>query len=154
VHYDVVEQNHSESREIEKIPKVSDVIVTLSSPVEHDDVHEIFVELVSSASGREVSPVQTDQHFVAHDDMYSSFPIGPLIVRSILVESVTVTDVEGGSKEVATATVTQVADSDSLVSAAQEDIHSNPRIQQDMELWRRIHEYDKESAEMSFTPVL
>jgi hypothetical protein len=65
-----------------------------------------------------------------------------------------VTNVEGQSKEVATATVTQAVDSDSLVSATQENIHSNLRIQQDMELWRLVREYDKETAEMSFTSVL
>jgi hypothetical protein len=40
------------------------VTATLSSPVEHDDLHEISVELVSSAYGMEVSPVQIDQHVV------------------------------------------------------------------------------------------
>jgi len=68
----------------------------LSSPVEHNDLHEISVDLVSSASFREVTLVQTYQHVVAHDDMHSRSLAGPLIVRSISVESVTVTDVEGG----------------------------------------------------------
>jgi len=56
------------------------------------------------------------------------------------------TDVEGRSKEVSRVTVTQVAASKSIVSAAHEDLHNNPRIQQDMELWRRICEYDTKSA--------
>ena len=33
-------------------------------------------------------------------------------------------------------------------------IHSSTRIQQDLELWRRIKEYDQKAAEDPFTPVL
>lgn len=32
--------------------------------------------------------------------------------------------------------------------------HINPNIQHDMDLWQRICEYDKGTAEVSFTPVL
>lgn len=117
VHSDVVEQKHPKSREMQKIPKVSDVAATLSSSVEHEDMHEIYVELVSSAFGREVSPVQTNQHVVAHDDVHSSSPAGPFIVWSIHDELVTITDVEWWSKEVATTTVTQAANANILVSA-------------------------------------
>jgi len=53
----------------------------------------ISVELVSFASSREVSPVQIDQHVVAHVDVDSSSPFGPLIVWSIPVGSIIVTDV-------------------------------------------------------------
>lgn len=154
MHSDVVAQGQSESWEMEVIPNISDATAAFTSHVEHDDVQEMSVELVSSASGREVSLDQIDQHVVAHNDMQSISPAGPLIVRSILVESVMGTNVAGRSKEVSTVPVTQVVAPDSIVSASQEDIHSNPRIQQDMELWRRICEYDAKSPEMPFTTVL
>jgi len=48
----------------------------------------------------------------------------------------------------------QVPAPDSLVVTAQEDINSNSRIHQDMELCHRIRDYDKKSAEMPFIPVL
>jgi len=154
VHSNVVEHEHTDPREREKIPKVSYATATLSSLVENNDVHKISVELVSSYTCRDVSPVQTDQHVVAHDDVHLSSPAGPLIVWSIHVESFTVINVEGRSNVVATTTVTQAAYSDRLVSTGHEDIHSNWRIQQDMELWRCICEYDKESVKMPFTLVL
>ena len=34
------------------------------------------------------------------------------------------------------------------------EIHSSARIQQDLELWRRIKEYDQKAAEDPFIPVL
>lgn len=62
------------------VPIVLDATVTLSSPIAHDVVQVISNELISSASGREESPVQ---HDVAHADVQSSPPIDHTLVRSI-----------------------------------------------------------------------
>jgi hypothetical protein len=32
--------------------------------------------------------------------------------------------------------------------------HINPRIQQDLDLWQRIKDFDKRSAEIPFVPIL
>jgi len=84
-----------------------------------------------------VSPVHTNHHDVAHDDVHFGSSVGPLIVRSI-VEPILVVDVEERSQDVSTDLV-QVSTPDSLVLTTQEDIHSNPRIQQDIVecLWLR-----------------
>ena len=86
----------------------SDATATFTLLVEYDDMQERYVKLVSSVAGREVSPDQTDQHVVAYDDVQSSSPAGPLIVRFIHVESAVGTYVEGRSKEVSMVPVTQV----------------------------------------------
>jgi hypothetical protein len=64
------------------------------------------------------------------------------------------TYVEGRSKEVSTVPMTQATTPNSIVSAAKENIHSNPRIQLDMELWHRVCGYEAKSAEIPFMPVL
>ena len=70
-----------------------------------------------------------------------------------------VTDVEGQPKDVTPVNETQFAvpDDSGMVLVVHEDrpgTHNNPNIQKDMELWRRICDYDKKSVEMPFTPVL
>ena len=54
-----VEHNHSSPRELVESPKGSHEHVSHSSPVEHDDVHEVFVDLLQ---------VQAD-HFVERNDV-------------------------------------------------------------------------------------
>jgi len=57
----------------------------------HENVHSLSVDLVSSASSRDESPIW---HFVAHDDVQTSSPLGPLIARSISVETELVYEIE------------------------------------------------------------
>jgi len=147
---DVVEQEHSRSRELVESRKVSDANATLASPVATDDVQERSAELVSSASDREVSPILHDHHVVEHSDVQSKSPVGPISVRPILVEPV-VNNIEVRPLEVSTASEVLAATSGNLVSEAHVEIHSNPWIQQVMELWHRIHEYDKKNARRSLS---
>lgn len=51
--------------------------------------------------------------------------------------------VAGPDDMVAPLVLKQDAAHDGLAQAAQIEFHSNLRIQQDMELWQRVREYDK-----------
>jgi len=75
LHSDEVEQSSSESRDVMVFPRVPDATISLSSSVAHVDVHDFSVDLVSSASAKEESPVHK---FVVHDDIKSSSPVSPL----------------------------------------------------------------------------
>lgn len=70
---DDVEHNHSNQRGLVESPKGSYVHVPHSSSIEHDDVHEVYVELLQ---------VHT-YHSVEHDDVESGSPGGPLVVHSV-----------------------------------------------------------------------
>ena len=48
----------------------------------------------------------------------------------------------------------EVVSQDGLANNVMPEVHSNSRIQQDMELWRRVKEYDQKCAESPFLPVL
>jgi hypothetical protein len=41
-----------------------------------------------------------------------------------------------------------------MVFVVHENTHNGPKIQHDMELWCRIHEYDEKEAAILFTPIL
>lgn len=109
-----------------------DATATHLSPLAHNDVLESYFELVSSA-GMELAPVHTDHHVVEHDDVHSSSPTGPF--RTSFLETVTeeMSQIESFVQDTAP---------DSLAQTTHEVVHSNPRIQYDMELWRHIREYD------------
>jgi len=130
------------------VPRVPNATVSLSSSVAHVGVHDFYVDLVSSASAREESPVQ---QFVAQDDVQSSPPISPLPVETDLL-----TDLEKLEHNDSPAIVTQVVGpdaDDNMVLVVHENAHISTRIQHDLELWRRIREYDAKAVEMPFTPV-
>lgn len=61
-----VEHNRSNPRELEESPKGSNEHVSQSSPVEHNEVHGVFVEFLQ---------VQKE-HFVEHVDVQSGSPDG------------------------------------------------------------------------------
>jgi hypothetical protein len=85
------------------------------------------------------------------------YPLGSLIARSILVETELVSKMERLDQNEPPSLVTHATYSDEhsdKVLVVHEYTHNNPIIQQDLELWRRILEYDKGNAEMPFTPVL
>ena len=66
------------------------------------------------------------------------------------------TDLERLKHNDSSAIVTHVVGSDedgNMVLFVHENTHSSPRIHHDLELWRRIREYDAKAAEMPFTPV-
>jgi len=64
MHSDVVEQLCLDCREEKVVPRFLDVTTTLLSSAGHENVHSLYVELVSSASGRDESLIQ---QFVAHN---------------------------------------------------------------------------------------
>ena len=151
VHSDVVEQLFPDSQEEEVVPWSPDATTTLSSSMTHENVHSLFVELVSSTSGREESPIQ---QFVAHDDVQHSSPLDPLIPRSIPVKTELVSEMERLDQNESPSIVTQVATSDDHGDRVLKYTHNNPIIQQDLELWCHIYEYDKANAEMPFSLIL
>jgi len=116
-------------------------LLPLSSLVAHDVVQVISNELISFTYGREESLVQHDG---AHADVQSSPPIDHTMVWSIP------TDV-GKLSQVTMTHVATSEDSNRVLVLHEEDIDDNPNIQRDMELWCRIHDYDKKEAEMPFT---
>jgi hypothetical protein len=146
VHSDVVGQLSPDAREEEVVPRSPDATTTLSS--------SLSIKLVSSASGREESLIH---QFVAHDKLQNCSPLGPLIARFILVEAELVSEMERLDQNEPPSLVTQAITSDDHgdnVLVGHEYTHINPKIRHDLELWRRIHDYDVANAEMPFTPVL
>jgi len=131
------------------VPWVPDATVFLSSSVAHVGVHDFSVDLVSPASAKEESLVQ---QFVAQDDVESSPLKSPFHVETDLLP-----DFKGLEHNDSLAIVTKVMDpyaNGSMVLVVHEDTHISPIIQHNMELWRRIREYDEKAAEIPFTPVL
>lgn len=90
-------------------------------------------------------PVHTDHHVVEHHDVHFGSPTGPL--RASVFATVT-------EEKSQIESLVQDAAPDSLAQTTHEAIQSNPRIQLDMKLWRRIREYDQKSVELPFIPVL
>ena len=142
MHSDVVEQSSPESQEM-VVPRLPDATVSVSSLVAHVGVHDFSVDLVSSACAREESHVQK---FVAQDDMQSSPPVFPLLSDLERLE-------QNDSPSIVTQVMGPYADGN-MVLDVYENTHNSPRIHHDLELWRRISEYDAKEAEMPFTPVL
>jgi hypothetical protein len=132
-----------ESREVVDVPKVPDATATFSTPVMHDVVQVISNQLISSTYAREESPVQ---HDVVHADVQSSPPLDHTLVLSIPV------DVDRLSQVIVTHAATS-EDGNRVLVVHEEDTHNNSNIQQDMELWSQIHDYDKKAAKIPFTPI-
>ena len=117
--------------------------------IAHDDVQPVEVRR-SHQTSREVleNPSVTDVEFQDHSENFidrdsDARPFDPPVATL---------DISDGSL-----VGVDVIEISSQVGVAQHvvtSIHSNARIQQDLELWRRVKEYDKKSAEMPFIPVL
>jgi len=105
---------------------VDDVTVTHvshSSHVEHDDVHEVYVDLLQIQAG----------HFVEGSDMQSDSHRSPPVDRTIDLSLVSFETAEGsldGTGNVEKEVVSQ----DGPANNVMPKVHSNSRIQQDMEL--------------------
>jgi len=148
-HIDVhseVERSHRTSREGLEIPMVDDVTATHVShlsPVEHDDVHEVYVDLLQIQAGR----------FVEGNDMQSDSHNSPPVDRTIDLSLVSFEAAEGsldGTRNVEKEVVSQDGPGNNVMPK----VRSSSRIQQDMELWRRVKEYDQKCTESPFLPVL
>jgi len=140
---DGVEHNHSSPQELVESPKGSHEHVPHSSLVEHDNVHEVSVEFVQ---------VQKDA-FVEHADMQAGSRSSPLITNAVDVASVILVFVES-SLDGLEIFAQEVDPENGLERTAMPEVHSNSRIQHDMELWRCVRDYDKKSSESPFLPVL
>ena len=154
---EVVERLHQTSRVVLENPTVDDVVVPLPNDVEHNrsnpreleespkgsNEHGVFVEFLQ---------VQKE-HFVEHVDVQSGSPDGPLFVRSIDPSLVTPEAAERSLDGIENREHMAALD-DGLAQTTSHVVHSNSRIQQDLELWRRVKVYDKKAAEEAFLPVL
>jgi len=129
---DDVEHNHSSLRELVQSPKGSHENVSHSSLVEHDDMHEVFVDLLQ---------VQADR-LVEHDDVQSNSHRSPHVGCTIDLSLVSHEATEGSLD--GTGNVEQeVLIQNALAQNVMPEVHSNFRIEQDMDLWQRVKEYDK-----------
>lgn len=138
-----MEHNQFSPRELVESPKGFHEHVSHSSPVEHDDMHEVSVDLLQ---------VQAD-HFVERNDVQSDSRSSPPVGRTVDLSLVSFEATEGsldGTGNVEKEVVFQ----DGPTQNVMPEVHNNSRIQQDMELWRRVKEYDKKCAESPFLPVL
>jgi len=130
---DDVEHNHSIPRELVESPKGSHERVSHSSPVEHIEVHEVYVESVQ---------VQTDtvvEHIDVHSGSRSSLVL-PVVIEQPLAEKVSMP--------------TAIQEQKVVASLQQQEVHHSKNIQHGLDLWERVREYDKRSADEDFTPVL
>jgi len=130
---DDVEHNHSIPRELVESPKGSHEHVSHSSPVEHIEVHEVSVESVH---------VQIDT-VVEHVDVHSgsrSSTVLPVVIEQPIAENVSMP--------------TTIQDQQVVASLQQQEVHPNNNIQHGLDLWERVREYDKRSADEDFTSVL
>ena len=109
-------------------------------------------ELVHSAYVKEVS---SSQHFVEHDDVQTSPQAIPLVVRTILDGTDAVLEMERLAQNPNfLATQAEIDENGDKVLVVYEPTQSNPNVQHDLNLWRRVRDYDKANAELPFTPVL
>jgi len=163
VHSHGVEQKQQDSQTVQAL-KISVAAALLPLSVEHVDVHESF-EIHLSSSGTVKSPAQ---HKNTDSEAHNTSPAGLAAssagvvsaaddqeqpsVQHQLVDSHTIQHVQGTnipSNSYSDIPVDNGTHKESMV-----DQHSNPVIQQDIDLWNRIQEYDQCSAAKPFTTVL
>jgi hypothetical protein len=154
VHVDVladdVEQVHSEPWEELEDPRVQNVHVPHPSLDAHIFEHSSSVDLEASTSAREISPNQLDI-VVAHDDVQTSPPEGPLVVRSIPDDTATFLEMERLVQNYTVENLGTDTNADNILTL---EPHSNPNVQHDLDLWMGVRENDKANAESPFIPVL
>jgi hypothetical protein len=129
------------------VTQVLVVSTTLWHSDEHIDVHEV-VNVDSSAFITDESdvPINTITDMtVASVDLPQSFKTALDDDVSAMVQQV------GPGSTTCPALDAIVSSLNARVAGMQ---HSNPRIQQDLDLWQRIKEYDRHSAETPFVLVL
>lgn len=155
VHVDVlsddVEQINSELWEELVIPQIQNAPVMHPSSDAHDDECSFTVDLEASASAREMSQTQ---HDVAHDDVQTSPPDGPLLVRSILDNTATFLEMERHAQNTNYTIEHSGTDENGDRILTAYEPHSNLNVQHDLDLWMRVREYDKANANRPFTLVL
>jgi len=130
---DDVDHNHSIPQELVESPKGSHERASHSSPIEHFEVHEVSVESVQ---------VQTDtvfEHVDVHSGSRSSLVL-PVVIEQPLAENVSMPTI--------------IQEEQVVASLQQQEVHPSKNIQHGLDLWERVREYDKRSAEEDFTPVL
>jgi len=138
---DVVERFIPVLREEESIPRIT--TTSGSSPSEHEAVQDLSVELC-------FSPRENP-----HNDIQSSSPLP--IVQSIPVEAELLAEMERldqASSQNYNAQVTNLTQNEGGISVEKEQPHIDPKIQDSLDLWRRIRDYDNENAANPYTPVL
>jgi hypothetical protein len=107
--------------------------VSHSSPVEHIEVHEVFVELVQ---------VQTDtvvEHVDVHSGSRNSLVL-PVVIEQPLAENVSMP--------------MTIQEEQVVADLQQLEVHPSKNIQHGLDFWERVREYDKRLAAEDFTPVL
>jgi len=77
----------------------------------------------------------------------------PIVTNSVDVASVIHVAVESSLDEFEIV-AQEVDPEDGLERTTMPEVHSNSRIQHDMELWRRVRDYDKKCVESPFLRVL
>jgi len=130
---DDVEHNHSRPRELVESPRGSHERVPHSSPIEHNEVHEVSVESVQ---------VQTDivvEHVDVHSRSCHSL-VSPVVVERSLPEN--------------TSMPTSIQEEKVVTDLQQQEVHPSKNIQAGLELWERFRQYDERSAVEDFTSVL
>jgi len=130
---DDVEHNHSIPQELVESPKGSHERVSHSSPVEHIEVHEVYVESVQ---------VQMDtvaKHIDVHSGSRNFFSLS-VVIELPLAENVSMP--------------TTIQEEQVVAGLQQHEVHPCKNTQHGLDLWERVREYNKRSAVEDFTPVL
>jgi hypothetical protein len=127
---DGVEHDHVSPRELEKSPKGARESVSRPSSVEHVDMHEVSAE----------------HHKHPKDSIVAGLDAQPIDhnITNIHLSDDSLVDVD----------VTEICSQEGVPQYVVTNIHSSERIQHDIELWRRVKEYDKKSMEMPLVPAL
>lgn len=118
---DDVEHNHSIPRKLLESLNGSHERVSHSSPVEHIEVHEVFVEL---------GQVQT-YTVVEHVDVHSSScnsSVLPVVIKQHLAENISMP--------------TTIQEEQVVASLQQQEVHPRENIQHGLDLWERVRVYD------------
>jgi len=128
-------------RERVESPKGARESVPHSSPVEHDDMNEVPVDFFQEHADDFVA--QEVEHSGSRNISHVDRPIDPHVTSHEASDGF----LDGGVGH-------EISTQDGTSLPVVTEIHSSARIQQDLELWRRIKEYDQKAAEDSFIPVL
>jgi len=139
--FDGVEHYHVRPRELVESLKGAHESVPHASPVEHDDMNEVSAEFFQNHADDLVE--QEVEHPGSRSTSHVGCPMDPPVAS-----------LEASARSLDGEVEDDISIQNGTALPVVTEIHISARIQQDLELWRRVKEYDQKYAEVPFIPVL
>ena len=138
---DGVEHNHVTPRELVERSKGAHESVPQSSPVEHYDMNDVSADFFKDHADDFV------EQEVEHSGSRNTSPVGRPIAHCLVSHEASDGSLDGDVEH-------EISIQDGTALPVVTEVHSSARIQHDLELWRRVKEYDQRAAEVPFILVL